>query len=283
MLQAIFNAILGIVQGVSEFLPISSSGHLLVAEKLLALVGYDADPARSLPLFVMLHMGTLVAVAVIFWRDWMDMLLHPIKNRTLLLLFVASMPALAAKILLGDHVDALFTGWFLGVSFLITALFLVFVERLSKKAATKKAPDMPCALTMGTFQAVALLPGVSRSGSTLLGGVMSGLNRQTAAKFSFMMSAPAILGSFLSEGKDALEAGGLGSLFTLPILVGVVFAAVSGYLSIRYMLKLIQRISFYHFAAYMVIVGIAVIIMQLTGFAGFPPMAFPGAGPAPVG
>ncbi len=282
-LQTIFSAVLGLVQGISEFLPISSSGHLLVAEKLLGLIGYDADPARTLPLFVMLHMGTLLAVAVIFWRDWVDMLLHPVRNRTLLLLFVASLPALAAKILLGDAIYGLFTGWFLGISFLITALFLVCIELLAKRAAAKTAPDMSCAVTMGAFQAVALLPGVSRSGSTLLGGVLCGLTRETAAKFSFMMSAPAILGSFLSEGKDALEAGGLGSLFTVPILVGVVFAAVSGYLAIRYMLKLIQRISFYKFAVYVAIVGIVVILMQLTGFAGFPPLALPQATPVPVG
>lgn len=282
-LQMVFSALLGLVQGVSEFLPISSSGHLLVTEKLLALVGYDADPARTLPLFVMLHMGTLLAVAVIFWRDWVQMLLHPVKNRTLLLLFVASLPALAAKLLLGDAVDGLFTGWFLGISFLITALFLVFIELLSRKTAKKEQPDMPCAFSMGAFQAIALLPGVSRSGSTLLGGVLCGLTRRTAAKFSFMMSAPAILGSFLSEGKDALNAGGLGSLFSLPILVGVAFAAVSGYLAIRYMLTLIERISFFRFALYVAVVGIAVILMQLTGFAGFPPLSLPAAAPLPVG
>lgn len=281
--QTVFSALLGLVQGISEFLPISSSGHLLVAQRLLTLAGYDADPNRALPLVVMLHMGTLLAVAIVFWRDWVDMLRHPVKNRTLLLLFVASLPALAAKLLLGDLIDGLFTGWFLGVSFLVTALFLVFIERQAKRAATRDMPDMPCAVTMGAFQAVALLPGVSRSGSTLLGGVLCGLTRETAAKFSFMMSAPAILGSFLSEGKDALEAGGLGSLFTLPILVGVIFAAVSGYLAIRYMLRLIQRISFYRFALYVAVVGIAVILMQLTGFAGFPPLSLPAGTPPPVG
>ena len=131
---------------------------------------------------------------------------------------------------------------------------------------------------MGAFQGIALLPGVSRSGSTLLGGILSGLNRQTAAKFSFMMSAPAILGSFLVEGKDAVEQYGLSALFSVSALIGLVFAAISGYLAIRYMLKLIQRISFFRFAIYVAIVGLAVIIMQLTGFAGFPPIAFPAQG-----
>lgn len=281
-MQTIFSAVMGIIQGLAEFLPISSSGHLLVGEKLLGLLGFQTD--NSLALFVMLHMGTLIAVAIVFWRDWIDMLLHPIKNKTLLLLFAASIPALIAAILLGDSIDTLFTGWFLGPSFLITALFLCLIEMIGKRPAGKHALSsevtLPRAVVMGGFQAVALLPGVSRSGATLLGGTASGLSRAAAAKFSFMMSAPAILGSFLMEGKDAVETGGLSSLLSLDILVGVVFAALSGYLAIRYMLKLIQRISFYKFALYVALLGAAVLVMQLTGTAGFEPLtAVPTATP----
>ena len=283
-MQLIFSAVMGIVQGLTEFLPVSSSGHLLVAEKLLGLLGYST--ANSLSLSVMLHMGTLIAVAAIFWKDWVDMLFHPIKNKTLLLLFIASLPALVLVLLLGDWIDGLFTGWFLGISFLITALFLVMVERLSagrgRHSRGQDEVQLPQAVTMGLFQGIALLPGVSRSGSTLLGGIAGGLSRRTAAKFSFMMSAPAILGSFVMEAKDALDAGGLSSLINAQSLVGVLFAAVSGFLAIRYMLKLIERISFYKFALYVLAVGIAVIVMQLTGFAGFPPIAFPAAAPVPA-
>jgi len=280
-MNAIFSAVMGLVQGLSEFLPISSSGHLIVAEKLLGLLGYQPGGER-VAFYVMLHMGTLIAVALVFWKDWVDMLRHPVKNRTLLLLFVASLPALLVKLVLGSWIDGLFTGWFLGVSFLITAAFLVIIEWVEKKrgqGAGGSAVELPSALVMGAFQGVALLPGVSRSGSTLLGGVLSGLNRKTAAKFSFMMSAPAILGSFLSEGKDAVEQSGVASLLGANTLIGLVFAAVSGYLAIRYMLRLIERISFYRFAAYVAIVGILVLIAQLTGFAGFPPLAFPASVP----
>ena len=273
-MQIIFSAIMGIIQGLAEFLPISSSGHLLVGERLLGLLGFQTE--NTLALFVMLHMGTLIAVAIIFWRDWLDMVLHPIRNRTLLLLFIASIPALIAAVLLGGSIDSLFTGWFLGPSFLITALFLCLIEMIGRRQKDKPTLNdtvtLPRAALMGGFQAVALLPGVSRSGATLLGGVAGGLSRATAAKFSFMMSAPAILGSFMMEGKDAMEAGGLSSLFTPAILAGVLTAAVSGYLAIRFMLKLIQRISFYKFALYVAIVGIAVLVMQLTGTAGFPPL-----------
>ncbi len=284
-MQYLFNAIMGIIQGLTEFLPVSSSGHLLLGEKLLGLLGYESG--NSLSLAVMLHMGTLVAVAIIFFRDWLEMIKHPVKNPTLRLLFIASLPALVLVVLLGDWIDGLFTGWFLGIRFLITALFLFIIQRVSEKnaprPAVQDAVDTPKAITMGLFQGIALLPGVSRSGSTLLGGVLSGLSRRTAAKFSFMMSAPAILGSFVMEGKDAIEQGGLSSLFTAPVLIGALFAAVSGWLAIRYMLKLIERISFYKFAAYVAIVGIAVIIMQLTGFAGFPPLSLPGAVTPPLG
>ena len=279
-MNAIFAAIMGLVQGLSEFLPISSSGHLILAEKLLGLAGYQPE-GSTIAFYVMLHVGTLLAVAVVFWKDWLHMLRHPIKDRTLLLLFIASLPALAVKILLGDAIDGLFTGWFLGISFLITALFLMLIEvfdRRGRHRARKQEPDVPTALIMGGFQGIALLPGVSRSGSTLLGGIVSGLNRRAAARFSFMMSAPAILGSFLVEGKDAVEQHGLSSLFSVSSLIGLVFASIAGYLAIRYMLKLIERISFYRFAVYVALVGVAVIIMQVTGFAGFPPIAFPGGG-----
>ena len=273
-MQTIFSALMGIIQGLSEFLPISSSGHLLLGEKLLALVGYDVVSSKGL--LIMLHMGTLIAVAAVFWKDWLQMLLHPIKNKTLLLLFIASLPALFAMLLLGDFVDSTFTGWFLGPAFLITALFLYIAEKLSKKnQATSGEITTSRAVTMGIFQAIALLPGVSRSGSTLLGGIAGGLTRSMAAKFSFMMSAPAILGSFLVEAKDAIEADGLSTLFSFDILVGMLFAAVSGFLAIRYMLKLIEKISLTRFSVYLIFIGILVIIFQLTGFAAFPPLQFP--------
>ncbi len=273
-MQTIFSALMGIIQGLSEFLPISSSGHLLWGEKLLALVGYDVVSSKGL--LIMLHMGTLIAVAAVFWKDWLQMLLHPIKNKTLLLLFIASLPALFAMLLLGDFVDSTFTGWFLGPAFLITALFLYIAEKLSQKnQATSGEITTSRAVTMGIFQAIALLPGVSRSGSTLLGGIAGGLTRSMAAKFSFMMSAPAILGSFLVEAKDAIEADGLSTLFSFDILVGMLFAAVSGFLAIRYMLKLIEKISLTRFSVYLIFIGILVIIFQLTGFAAFPPLQFP--------
>ncbi len=137
-MEALFAAVMGAVQGLSEFLPISSSGHLLLAEKLLGLLGYNPETA-SQSLYVMLHMGTLLAVFVIFFKDWLDMAAHPIRNRTLLLLFVASVPALVVYVLLGDKIDAMFEGWFLGIAFVITALFLALIELLTRRGRQARA------------------------------------------------------------------------------------------------------------------------------------------------
>ena len=274
------SAILGIVQGLAEFLPISSSGHLEICQHLM---GLSENSSAMMLLTVLLHAGTLVAVAVVFWEDWVGILKNLFRSRLLGLLFIASLPALAAAVLLGDALDSLFGSGFIGLAFLITALFLVLTEWVSKRMQARKTPlqeevGLRHAVIMGVMQAVAILPGVSRSGSTLLGGIASGVKREKAAKFSFMMSAPAILGSLLVEGKNAWESGAFAIIAqnALPVIIGVLFAAVSGYLAIRYMLKLINRISFNWFALYVGILGVTVIVLQLFGVSFLPPLPFAG-------
>lgn len=258
-------ALLGLLQGLAEFLPISSSGHLNL---LQALFGVDLE--HQLLFNILLHVGTLAAVAIVFWRDWVQMILHPIKNKTLLLLFIASLPALAAKVLFDEPLEYVEThNSLLGVCFLVTGLMLVLTQWLSQRNARRKVEKNRVgvgeALTMGCLQAVGMLPGISRSGSTIFGGVSARLNRETAAKFSFMMSAPAIVAGMLSEGMDAIK-GGVSIGPDLPaILVGMVVAGVSGYLAIRFFLKLISKVSLNGFALYVTLVGIAVIVLQLTG------------------
>ena len=275
-------AVLGLVQGLAEFLPISSSGHLLLARMLMGISDEAAATGPYMMLDVLLHAGTLLAVLVVFWKDWWAILKNPFRSRTLLLLIIASLPALAVVVLLGDVVDSFFTGWFLGVSFLITAVFMLIAETVSRRRARwEERPGFRHAVCMGLMQAVALLPGVSRSGSTLMGGVASGLNRKSAAKFSFMMSAPAILGSLIFEGKDALEMGYMEELALVPTIVGVLVAAVSGYLAIRFMLRLISRVSLNWFALYVALLGLAILLLQLTGCAALPAFEFPVLGSAP--
>ena len=275
-MNALQAAVLGLVQGLAEFLPISSSGHLILARAVMGISDEAAATGAYMMLDVLLHAGTLLAVLVVFWKDWWDILKNPFKSKMLLLLFIASLPALAAVVLLGDVIDSFFTGWFLGVSFLITAVFMMIAEAVSRSSRKwAEHPTFKHSLIMGLMQAVALLPGVSRSGSTLMGGVTSGLNRKSAAKFAFMMSAPAILGSLVFEGKDAIEMGYLSELTLVPTVIGVVVSAVSGYLAIRFMLRLINKVSLNWFALYVALLGLVILVLQLAGIPGLPAFALP--------
>lgn len=272
-------AVLGLVQGLAEFLPVSSSGHLILARAVMGITDEAASTGAFMMLDVLLHAGTLLAVVVVFWKDWWAILKNPFKSKTLGLLFIASIPALIVAMLFDDLLEQFFTGWFLGVSYLVTAVFLLIAETLgSCKCKREGEPRVKHALSMGLMQAIALLPGVSRSGSTLTGGLLSGLDRKAAAKFAFMMSAPAIVGSLLFEGKDAIEMGYLAQLELVPTLVGMVIAAVSGYLAIRFMLRLIQRTTLNWFALYVALLGLVILVLQLTGCPALPAFQIPTLG-----
>ncbi|MDD6051737.1 MAG: undecaprenyl-diphosphate phosphatase [Clostridiales bacterium] len=271
-MDAIQAALLGLLQGLGEFLPISSSGHLLLGRMLLGLT-IEESPAYKM-LDILLHAGTLIPVLVVFWKDWWAILKNPFKSKTLLLLIIASLPTLVVKFIFDDFIDSCDTGWFLGVSFLMTAVFLLVSEYVSTKKASKTdKPGFLHAIVMGCMQGLALLPGVSRSGSTLSGALLTGLDRKSAAKFSFMMSAPAIAGALLLEGKDAIENGWIKDLAVVPTLVGVLCAAVVGYLAIRFMLKLITKVSLNWFALYVAILGVLILALQLFGFPGVTPFS----------
>lgn len=266
-MDAIQAAILGLVQGLGEFLPISSSGHLMLGRMVLG-ISVDQSSGVYHMLDILLHVATLIPVLVVFWKDWWAILRNPFKSKTLLLLFIASLPTLVVKVLFDDFIDGAETGWFLGVSFLLTAVFLLVAEHISARMkARTEQPTIPQAIAMGCMQGVALLPGVSRSGSTLAGGLLCGLERKSAAKFSFMMSAPAIVAALLLEGYDAYKADvfegvDMGS-FVLPAIVGMIVAGVVGYIAIRFMLSLISRVSLNWFALYVAILGLIFLTLQL--------------------
>ena len=279
------SAILGIIQGLGEFLPVSSSGHLLLAR---IFFGIQTDTPAMKMLDILLHVGTLIPVIVVFRKDWIDMILHPVRNKTLLLLVIASVPTLvmylaAKKGFPEVNGFAVFdSGWFLGSSFLITALFLLLCDRLSLRNPGRGSGKVGIlqALVMGIFQGIGMIPGISRSGSTILGGVSTGLNRSNAAKFSFMMSAPAIAGSLLLEGKDAIKEGYISQIAFIPSLVGVLLAAAVGYLAIRFMLKMIAKVPLSWFALYLAVIGLVFLLLQLSGNAFVPEFVLPAAVPA---
>ncbi len=235
---------------------------------------------------ILLHVGTLIPVIIIFRRDWADMILHPFRNRTLLYLFVASLPTLAvylaAKKLIPGGFSIFDSGWFLGSSFLATAFFLLVCDRLSVVKSIRSSGKIRVsnAVVMGVFQGIGMIPGVSRSGSTILGGVSSGLSRTAAARFSFMMSAPAILASMLMEGKDAIQSGYISEIALVPSLVGILVASVVGYLSIRFMLRIISSAPLSWFALYLSLIGILYLLLQLSGNHLVPPFSPPVMVPA---
>ena len=270
-------AVLGLLQGLGEFLPISSSGHLLLSRLFF---GIQTDTPAMKMFDILLHVGTLIPVFIVFRREWLDMILHPVRNKTLVLLVAASLPTLAvyfaAKKLFPDvNGFAVFdNGWFLGFSFLITAFFLLLCDRIAVRTKNGDGKvSLLNAVVMGLFQGIGMIPGVSRSGSTILGGVSTGLNKTTAAKFSFMMSAPAIVGSLLMEGKDAVEEGYISQIELLPSLIGIAVAAVVGYLAIRFMLRLIAKVPLSWFALYLAVIGLIFLFLQLSGNTLIPPFA----------
>ncbi len=276
-------ALLGLIQGIGEFLPVSSSGHLLLAQKLMNI---SADGAGMKMLSILLHAGTLIPVLLIFWKGWSDMILHPVRNKTLLLLFVASLPTLAIYLLAKKLVvingyegfEIFDSGWLLGISFLVTALFLLICDRIAlrqqQKPSGKGVRFLP-AIVMGCFQGIGMIPGISRSGSTILGGVSTGLNKAKAARFSFLMSAPAILGSLLMEVREVLKDPDSRSVELFPSLVGITVAAVVGFLAIRFMLKMISQVSLSWFSLYLALLGIIVLLLQLAGSPRVPAFEVP--------
>ena len=260
-LQAIF---LGIVQGLTEFLPVSSSGHLVLARTLL---GIQTEP---LIMEVILHLGTLIAVLLVFYKDIIALFRHPL-GKTMRLLVIATIPAVIATLLLDNLIEEAFGGRFLSFGFLITAVLLCIAERKQVRRPRKyRQMNNWDALAMGGMQAVAMFPGVSRSGSTLVGGLFRGLDRNLAVRFSFLMSIPAILGSVVFKFKDMITQGP-GDVSTVAIIFSVLVSALVGLMSIRFMLRLVRNHKLYGFAIYVACMGVLVLVCQLFGVL-FPPL-----------
>ena len=246
--------VLGITQGLTEFLPVSSSGHLLLVRNMMDLA--------EVPLFfdVMLHLGTLIAVVVVLFKEIIGLFAHPVKNR-LLVLIIASVPAGLVGLFCNDLVEGAYSGAALGICFLITAGILVLSEYLSSRHAKKRGINLKSGLAMGLMQTAALFPGISRSGSTIAGGLFVGTDRSKAASFAFLMSIPMILGSVIVEGKDVMEVG-MGDVSTAALIAGTAAAAVSGFFAVKWMLNLIRKRRLFGFAIYVAAVGIFVLIDQ---------------------
>ena len=268
--------ILGIIQGVAEFLPISSSGHLSIAQNLL---GLGVEGTDDVFFDVLLHLGTLGAVFVAYWQDIKEMILEFFRTisdlagrrtveklppaRRLILLIVAGTLPLSLILPVKEAVEGLYANtFFVGGALLVTGLLLYFCDRLRKGRKNERSASIVDVLIVGLGQAVATCPGISRSGMTISMGCFRGFERRFAVRFAFLLSIPAVLGANILQLKDVAETGV--DLALLPAyLVGVAAAALSGYLSIRLVRMVADKGKFGAFAYYCWIAGVVTVVLSL--------------------
>lgn len=256
-------AILGIIQGITEFLPISSSGHLVLAEKIFEGFG-NKDFGLTFDIF--LHLGTLLAIIVYFWRDWIKILKDLFQKKGLFgYLILATFPAAIAGIFLEDLVGGIFRNiFFVALFFILAGGFFIFCEKIQEKLKMKSLEKITWrdALFVGIIQIFALLPGISRSGSTIGAGMLRGLSRGEAAKFSFLTAALIIAGSGFFSFIDNLKTGAFTNLF-LESIVGFVSAAIAGYFSVSFLMKFLKKHRLYGFAGYLIVIGLIILILEI--------------------
>ncbi|MBP1930600.1 undecaprenyl-diphosphate phosphatase [Ammoniphilus resinae] len=250
--------ILGIVQGLTEFLPISSTGHLVLFRKWFGL------QEAGLFLDTMLHFGTFVAVLAVFWDDVIRLIKKP-WSRLGLLILTGTIPTAFIGLTFEDFFEDISrTGETIGVEFLATGLILWFADNLKKsRGKDLDSISFKDAIFIGTLQGAAILPAISRSGLTIAGSLWRGIKREDAAKFSFLLSLPAILGGVILQGQKLFEEQTV-SIGLPSLLVGTFAAAVAGYIAVRWMLKILREGSLKIFAVYVWILGIIIIGLQMT-------------------
>ncbi|MCL2852090.1 MAG: undecaprenyl-diphosphate phosphatase [Defluviitaleaceae bacterium] len=250
--------ILGIVQGLTEFLPVSSSGHLIMMK---AFFGIEES---TLLFSIVVHLGTLIPVLVVYRKEVFALIRQPFQRYTYLII-LGTLPAVVAALLLGDNIEAIFNNpTFLPITFLITALLLIYADSRPEGRKRKKDITYKDALLIGCMQAVAILPGLSRSGSTITVGITRGLNRDTAARYSFMLSIPAILGGLVLEvagivRSDTPEI----AIGALPLFVGFVSAMLTGFIAISLLLELIKRRNLRVFSYYLIALSAVLIVINI--------------------
>ena len=264
--------ILGLVQGLAEFLPISSSGHLALLQQWF---GIQED--KVLLFAVLLHVGTLISVFIVYWRDIAELIVElfltikdlctgkglrlqerPVRKLGIMII-VATIPTGIIGILFNDLFDSLYNSIIpIGIGLIITGFLLVMAERMGASNRGIEQMNFRNALFIGTVQGIAICPGISRSGSTLFGSLICNLDRKFAVKFVFLISIPSILGSAVMEAPAALE-----SRFDMaqlgPVLVGMIVAAVSGLIAIKTMIKIVSDKKLNYFSYYVWALGLIVI------------------------
>jgi len=259
--------ILGLAQGLGEFLPISSSGHLVIIPWLFNF----SDPGLAFD--VALHAGTLIAVLTYFWQDIIEIIRIAFfkktkvtsqeiiyKKNTLWLLAIATVPGVLAGYFLENQAETAFRNPMLvAIALAIAGWFLYLADKYMQHRKNLKEIGWKESLAIGLSQAVAIIPGISRSGATITTGLFAGLDRKSAARFSFLLSAPIIFGATVLKLPHLIKEG-----LSLPIIIGVAVSTVSGYLAIKYLIKFVERTSYKIFFWYRLFLAIVICIVFLT-------------------
>ena len=250
---------LGAIQGLTEFLPVSSSGHLVLFQNILGL------SKGSLAFDIMMHVATLSAVIAVFWKELWSIIRHPFSKITFLLL-VSTIPAAIIGFTFRDFFERAFSsGAYLGFCFVITGIILFYADRSPQRVHYGKdlsGISYIDAIFIGLDQALAIIPAISRSGSTISAGLVRGLKKEFAIKFSFLMSVPAILGPAIFDIKN-LTSTMFKEIGVLPLVLGMFAAGITGYLSIRFMLEFFSRANLKVFSYYVFALGALIILDQL--------------------
>lgn len=241
---------MGLVQGLTEFIPVSSSGHLVLVRNVLGLVGGDA-----LSVDAVLQLATILAVGVYFFKDFVS--LHKDKT-TLYAIIIGTIPALVLGLLLESKMETVFrSSYLVAWTLLFGSILMYLAERLAKQ---NQIITPRRGIVVGFFQALALIPGVSRSGATISGGLLAGLTRESATRFSFMLSFPIILGSGLMKFVELGQSGGLSSI-GLPIVVACIVAFVSGLGAIHFLIRYLKNHKLTLFIWYRVLLAGVVLLL----------------------
>jgi undecaprenyl-diphosphatase len=251
--------LLGIVQGFSEFLPISSSGHLVLLQKIFGI------QEGALTFDIALHLATLTAVVVVYWRKLLEVLKRPFSKLPVYIV-LGTIPIGILGLLFNDMIERFFeTGATLGVGFIFTGIILMLAENAGKKERDLEKMKVSDPLLIGTAQAVAMLPAVSRSGMTISSALALGIERKTAADFSFLLSIPAILAAVVMDAYKIMKTGEntLIAIGAAPIVLGMLFAAATGFFAVKAMIKLIQNRRLKYFSWYLWVLGALVLLDQL--------------------
>jgi undecaprenyl-diphosphatase len=248
------SAILGLVQGLTEFIPVSSTGHLILSRQLLGL-----PLAGSISFDAILQLATAVALICYFWHDIWNII--SFKNKNLILpLIIGTIPAVVLGLLLESYMDTYFRGTHVvAIALVAGSILFFFAEKFLKNNSYPTGVTIKKGLMIGLFQCLALVPGFSRSGATISGGLFNRLSREDAARFSFLLSIPIILGTGLKKLLDIYQGGELATL-EHSLFIAAIFAFISGILAIHFLLKFLKNHSLNYFGVYRILLAVVILI-----------------------